>query len=254
VKGSATVGREFPPCKSEPRPSDVFLNRAQSLPVPSRRVVRTERLRNSVRALGPRWKEAWPLGDPLVQTDKSFGGQPRSVFPVVGAGCRRNRPKMRFWLDRPGTRAESPRRISRAAGAGDPRRSAASLPTSLEIDVGTAAESPSAEVGEVKLDDDLATRNSVPPLAYGLQDLRICSWFPRPEEVRMADVYRVTEVVGVSSESWEAAARVAVETAAQNVRELRVAEVVRRDLTIQDGAVVTFRVRLGISFKYDQSK
>ena len=45
----------------------------------------------------------------------------------------------------------------------------------------------------------------------------------------MADgVYRVTEVVGVSSESWEAAARVAVETAAQSVRELRVAEVVRR--------------------------
>jgi dodecin len=70
----------------------------------------------------------------------------------------------------------------------------------------------------------------------------------------MADVYRVTEVVGVSSESWEAAARVAVETAAQNVRELRVAEVVRRDLTIQDGAVVSFRVRLGISFKYDPSK
>ena len=70
----------------------------------------------------------------------------------------------------------------------------------------------------------------------------------------MADVYRVTEVVGVSSESWEAAARVAVETAAQSVRELRVAEVVRQDLTIRDGAVVNFRVRLGISFKYDRSK
>ena len=67
-------------------------------------------------------------------------------------------------------------------------------------------------------------------------------------------VYRVTEVVGVSSESWEAAARVAVETAAQSVRELRVAEVVRQDLTIQDGAVVNFRVRLGISFKYDRSQ
>ena len=70
----------------------------------------------------------------------------------------------------------------------------------------------------------------------------------------MADVYRVTEVVGVSSESWEAAARVAVETAAQSVRELRVAEVLRQDLTIQDSAVVNFRVRLGISFKYDRSK
>ena len=68
----------------------------------------------------------------------------------------------------------------------------------------------------------------------------------------MADsVYRVTEVVGVSSESWEAAARVAVETAAQSVRDLRVAEVVRQDLTIENGAVVNYRVRLGISFKYD---
>lgn len=66
-------------------------------------------------------------------------------------------------------------------------------------------------------------------------------------------VYRVTEVVGVSSESWEAAARVAVETAAQTVRELRVAEVVRQDLTIQDGSVLNFRVRLGISFKYEPS-
>jgi flavin-binding protein dodecin len=68
----------------------------------------------------------------------------------------------------------------------------------------------------------------------------------------MADsVYRVTEVVGVSSESWEAAARTAIETAAKSVRELRVAEVVRQDLTIQEGAVLNFRVRLGISFKYD---
>jgi flavin-binding protein dodecin len=64
-------------------------------------------------------------------------------------------------------------------------------------------------------------------------------------------VYRVTEVIGVSSESWEAAARAAVETAANSVRELRIAEVVRQDLTIEDGAVVSYRVRLGISFKYD---
>jgi flavin-binding protein dodecin len=67
-------------------------------------------------------------------------------------------------------------------------------------------------------------------------------------------VYRVTEVVGVSSESWEAAARVAVETAAKSVRELRIAEVIRQDLTIQDGGVLSYRVRLGISFKYDPSE
>ncbi len=68
----------------------------------------------------------------------------------------------------------------------------------------------------------------------------------------MADsVYRVTEVIGVSTESWEAAARAAVETAGRSVRDLRVAEVIRQDLTIEDGAVTGYRVRLGISFKYD---
>lgn len=63
-------------------------------------------------------------------------------------------------------------------------------------------------------------------------------------------VYRVTEVIGTSTESWEAAARSAVETAAATVRELRVAEVVRQDVTIENGRVTTFRVRLEISFKY----
>jgi flavin-binding protein dodecin len=68
----------------------------------------------------------------------------------------------------------------------------------------------------------------------------------------MADsVYRVTEVIGVSGESWEAAARNAVETAAKTVRDLRVAEVVRQDVTLENGAIVGYRVRLGISFKYD---
>ena len=68
----------------------------------------------------------------------------------------------------------------------------------------------------------------------------------------MADsVYRVTEVIGVSTESWEAAARTAVETAAKTVRDLRVAEVSRQDLTIEDGKVTSYRVRLNISFKYE---
>jgi flavin-binding protein dodecin len=64
-------------------------------------------------------------------------------------------------------------------------------------------------------------------------------------------VYRVTEVIGVSPDSWEAAARNAVETAARTVRDLRVAEATRFDLTIEDGKVAAYRVRLGISFKYD---
>jgi flavin-binding protein dodecin len=68
----------------------------------------------------------------------------------------------------------------------------------------------------------------------------------------MADsVYRVTEIVGTSSESWEAAARTAVETASRTVRDLRIAEVVRLDVTIDDGRVATYRARLNVSFKYE---
>ena len=68
----------------------------------------------------------------------------------------------------------------------------------------------------------------------------------------MADsVYRVTEVIGVSDKSWEDAAQTAVATAGKSVRDLRVAEVIRQDVTIEDGKVSGFRVRLGISFKYD---
>ena len=64
-------------------------------------------------------------------------------------------------------------------------------------------------------------------------------------------VYRVTEVIGVSSESWEAAARSAVETAASTIRDLRVAEVLRQDVVIEQGRVTGFRVKLAISFKYE---
>jgi flavin-binding protein dodecin len=64
-------------------------------------------------------------------------------------------------------------------------------------------------------------------------------------------VYRVTQVIGTSSESWAAAARTAVETAAKTVRDLRVAEVDRMDVTIEDGKITTYRVRLNISFKYE---
>jgi flavin-binding protein dodecin len=71
----------------------------------------------------------------------------------------------------------------------------------------------------------------------------------------MADsVYRVTEVIGTSSESWEAAAANAVKTAGTTVRDLRIAEVVRQDVTIEDGAVTNYRVRLALSFKYESGQ
>ena len=64
-------------------------------------------------------------------------------------------------------------------------------------------------------------------------------------------VYRVTEVIGVSEDSWEAAARTAIETAAKSIRDLRVAEATRFDVTVKDGKIMNYRVRLNISFKYE---
>jgi hypothetical protein len=64
-------------------------------------------------------------------------------------------------------------------------------------------------------------------------------------------VYRVIDVVGTSSESWEDAARTAVSTAAGSLRDLRVAEVSKLDVTIDDGNIVKFRARLNLSFKYE---
>lgn len=64
-------------------------------------------------------------------------------------------------------------------------------------------------------------------------------------------VYRVTELVGTSTESWEQAAQAAIETASGSLRDLRVAEVVKLDVTIEDGKVARFRTRLNLSFKYE---
>ena len=71
----------------------------------------------------------------------------------------------------------------------------------------------------------------------------------------MADsVYRVTELVGTSSESWEKAAAAAVETASQTLRDLRIAEVIVLDLQIEDGRVRAYRTRLKVSFKYERGQ
>jgi flavin-binding protein dodecin len=64
-------------------------------------------------------------------------------------------------------------------------------------------------------------------------------------------VYRVTEVIGTSAQSWEDAARNAVKTAAGTLRDLRIAEVVKLDVKIENGRVLEFRTRLQLSFKYE---
>jgi len=63
-------------------------------------------------------------------------------------------------------------------------------------------------------------------------------------------VYKVIELVGTSTESWEKAATMAVETAAKSLRDMRVAEIVAQDLVIEDGKVRAFRAKVKVSFKY----
>lgn len=67
-------------------------------------------------------------------------------------------------------------------------------------------------------------------------------------------VYRVTEVIGTSPKSWEDAAQQVLTAASRSLRHLRVAEVVQQDLTLtEDGAIESFRTKLRLSFKYEQS-
>jgi hypothetical protein len=64
-------------------------------------------------------------------------------------------------------------------------------------------------------------------------------------------VYRVTDVIGTSTESWEDAASVAINTARQTIRDLRVAEVVEQDIVLGEDGGLTFRTKVRISFKYE---
>ena len=67
-------------------------------------------------------------------------------------------------------------------------------------------------------------------------------------------VYKIIEVVGTSKTSWEDAAKAAVETAGKSLEDLRIAEVVKQDVTIEKGKVTGYRVRLTLSFKYRTGK
>lgn len=70
----------------------------------------------------------------------------------------------------------------------------------------------------------------------------------------MADsVYKIIELVGTSTESWEKAAKVAVERAAQSLRDLRIAEISQLDMVIDEGKVTAYRAKVKVSFKYESS-
>ena len=68
----------------------------------------------------------------------------------------------------------------------------------------------------------------------------------------MADsVYKIIELVGTSTDSWEKAAKVAVERASKTLRDLRVAEIAQLDMTVEDGKVAHYRAKVKVSFKYE---
>ena len=64
-------------------------------------------------------------------------------------------------------------------------------------------------------------------------------------------VYKITEVIGTSSTSWEEAAKNAMETASRTLRGLRVAEIVKLDVKVENGRVAAYRTRVALSFKYE---
>ena len=67
-----------------------------------------------------------------------------------------------------------------------------------------------------------------------------------------ASTYKIIELVGTSDESWEEAARVAVETAGESLKDLRIAEVIKMDMTVENGKVKSYRARVNLSFKYQR--
>ena len=73
----------------------------------------------------------------------------------------------------------------------------------------------------------------------------------REEAAMPESVYKVIEIVGTSSESWEKATRTAVERASKSLRDLRIAEVIEQDVVIEDGKVTAYRTKLKLSFKYE---
>jgi flavin-binding protein dodecin len=113
---------------------------------------------------------------------------------------------------------------------------------------------------ELQIKSRIGIRTSLASLDSGIPNkgaARVCKlWNLHTREDVMAKkqadtVYKIVEVVGVSDKSWEEAGRRAVETAAGSLRDLRVAEVTKMDMRLEDGKVAAFRTRVSLSFKYE---
>src|SRR4029077_17634957 len=96
------------------------------------------------------------------------------------------------------------------------------------------------------------SRSPVPPRRSRVAAITMAVLRPPSRGTCMAEsVYRVTELVGTSAESWEKAAQLAIETASSSLRDLRIAEVVKLDLTVENGKVARSPTRLTVSLKYE---
>jgi flavin-binding protein dodecin len=78
--------------------------------------------------------------------------------------------------------------------------------------------------------------------------------FGRKESNMAESVYKVIELVGTSTDSWEKAAAAAVEMAAKSLRDLRIAEVAELDMQLEDGKIRTYRAKVKVSFKYEREE
>ena len=95
----------------------------------------------------------------------------------------------------------------------------------------------------------LRPQQTPPPWSSGRTPPSISKTTTSKETVM--SVYRVTEIIGTSSTSWEDAAAEAIRTAAGTIRDLRVAEVVKQDISLDEDGVITYRTKLQLSFKYE---
>ncbi len=68
----------------------------------------------------------------------------------------------------------------------------------------------------------------------------------------VGSTYKIIELVGTSEKSWEEAAKSAIETAGKSLKDLRIAEITKLDMTVEDGKIKTYRARVNVSFKYQK--
>ncbi len=93
-----------------------------------------------------------------------------------------------------------------------------------------------------------------PPLPLALMEIPLQTIFPHSNarEATMAEsVYKIIELVGTSTESWEKAAAAAVERASKSLRDLRIAEILELDMQLSDGKIEAYRAKVKVSFKYE---